>query len=389
LRVSHQVFALLPYPKHTRLDIETDTLTYHKGGFPIYSGCQPEEGGFNPYRQAAYEAEERRLASIRASLDKGRRAARGILPGEAVKELWRPGLFKKTGTLPGGSPVTLNPKGSNGTDSVTAMVREASHPDYDHLFSQNPTPELRRQRELLQQEFWKDNGPGLEVPWERPLKVGNWGRGPVVEPTWRREKLASTPQGGPASYLANSMAGIQSGATGGNLHRSKQLVRLEREAAAEWAATNRRNDRPASPFKPHRRNWEPTHHAGQGDKFDVQAAEEAESQREQSNLARMQAVQRRFAHEAVHNEPQWAGNPEQLLSRRERAVTREEIPALRNVRQRGSSAPDPFPGTSDPEELRGTGLYPSWYPRDEEDDDETPLPGTAAINDLKFHGLKP
>jgi hypothetical protein len=121
----------------------------------------------------------------------------------------------------------------------------------------------------------------------------------------------------------------------------------------------------------------------------VQAAKEAERRREQSNLARMQAVQRRFTHEAVRNEPKWAGNPEQLLSRRERAVAREEITALRNVRQRGSSAPDPFPGTSDPEELRGTVLYPSWYPRDEEDDDETPLPGTAAINDLKFHGLKP
>ena len=60
----------------------------------------------------------------------------------------------------------------------------------------------------------------------------------VVEPTWTKEKPASTPQGGPASYLGNSMAGIQSGATGGNLRRSKQLERLEREAAAEWTATN-------------------------------------------------------------------------------------------------------------------------------------------------------
>jgi hypothetical protein len=134
--IPHQVFALLPQPKHTRFDIETDILTYHKGEFPIYSGCQPEEGGFNPYMQAAYEAEERRLASIRASLDEVRRAARVILPGKAVKEPWRPGFFKKTGTLPGGSLVTLSPKGVPGTDSVTAMFREASHPDHDHLFSQ-------------------------------------------------------------------------------------------------------------------------------------------------------------------------------------------------------------------------------------------------------------
>jgi hypothetical protein len=45
-------------------------------------------------------------------------------------------FFEKTGTLPGGTPVTLNPKGSTGTNSVTAMYREASHPDFDH-FSPN------------------------------------------------------------------------------------------------------------------------------------------------------------------------------------------------------------------------------------------------------------
>jgi hypothetical protein len=67
----------------------------------------------------------------------------------------------------------------------------------------------------------------------------------------------------------------------------------------------------------------------------------------------------------------------------------EETTALRNVRQRGPSTTDPFPGTSDPEELGGTGLHPTWYSRDEGDDDDTPLPGTSAINDLKLHGLKP
>jgi hypothetical protein len=103
------------------------------------------------------------LADGRAGKERLRKAG-GILPGEILESEFvkpgRPGLWK-AGTLPGGSPVTLNPKGSTGTDSVTAMYREASHPDYDYLFSQNPAPELRKHRELLQQEFWKD----LEVPW--------------------------------------------------------------------------------------------------------------------------------------------------------------------------------------------------------------------------------
>jgi hypothetical protein len=122
----------------------------------------------------------------------------------------------------------------------------------------------------------------------------------------------------------------------------------------------------------------------------MQAAYEAEERRLASNLARMQAPQQRFAQEAVRDGSQWAMNPEPArlptgaTSRRERAIARE---ANRNVRPRESSAPDPFPGTSDPEE-RG-GWYPRWYPRDDEDDDETPLPGTAAINNLKFRGLKP
>jgi hypothetical protein len=158
--------------------------------------------------------------------------------------------------------------------------------------------------------------------------------------------------------------------TGGNLHRPKELVRLEKEATDEWTRANRRSNRPASPPTPRRRNWEPTHHAGQGYNFDAQAGEEVERQREQSNLRRMQATKRGPANETAHNQPQRARNPERRPnhregSRRERAVAREETTALRNVRQRGPSTTDPFPGTSDPEELGGTGLCPAWYQSDE------------------------
>jgi hypothetical protein len=43
--------------------------------------------------------------------------------------------------------MTLKPKGNTGTDNITAMYQEASHPNYDHmLVSRNPTPALQQQR---------------------------------------------------------------------------------------------------------------------------------------------------------------------------------------------------------------------------------------------------
>jgi hypothetical protein len=144
------------------------------------------------------------------------------------------------------------------------------------------------------------------------------------------------------------MGGIQSGVTGGNLHRSKELVRLEKEAADEWARANRRSNRPASPPTPRRKNWEPTHHAGQGYNFDLQAAEEAESRRDQWNLARMHASKLEWsAYPATPHYPQGAGTPGQLPdsregSRREQAVAREETTASRNVRLQGPATRDAF-----------------------------------------------
>jgi hypothetical protein len=145
-QVPHKVFALSPHPKHTRWDVETDTLSYHLGAFPVYSGCQPEEGGFNPYMQAAEEAEDRRVQANMARLRQHGEVLTGTILESEYVELERPGPYHpcwKDGALPGGSPMTLKPKGNTVPDSVTAMYHEASHPAYDHMLVSRDPRRLR------------------------------------------------------------------------------------------------------------------------------------------------------------------------------------------------------------------------------------------------------
>jgi hypothetical protein len=158
-------------------------------------------------------------------------------------------------------------------DRVTAMHRDASNPRWNYLFNQNLSPRLQQQRD----QFWIYDPVGTY-----------WGA--VVEPSWANEKV-HTHQGGQTGYLHDSMTGIQSGTTGGNLYYSKREEHLEGEAAAEWAVVNRSNNQPTSPSTPPRRNWEPTHHAGQGregSKFDWQAAEQADRRAEEANKPRQE-----------------------------------------------------------------------------------------------------
>jgi hypothetical protein len=87
------------------------------------------------------------------------------------------------------------------------MFREASHPDHDHLFSQNPTPEPLKYREFLRQEFWKENVPGLEVPWERPFRVTNGGKGPVCGRTHVDQREAGQHSARGAGQLPGKLHG--------------------------------------------------------------------------------------------------------------------------------------------------------------------------------------